>query len=166
VICPRCGSEYRKGFTRCGSCDVDLVDENAAEAARARAGDPREKLAGVPTVVIPQASLAAAKELERNVKEAGIVCYVTAAQEEEGAIGSAAAVMYGVALAEADVDRARAHMRGRFEAALVKEGFGALQTEAIEIVEGGDVTCPACGHTGPLVENACGDCGLFLGAIE
>ncbi len=25
MICPKCGSEYRDGFTRCSDCDVDLV---------------------------------------------------------------------------------------------------------------------------------------------
>ena len=24
--CPKCGAEYRDGFTRCASCDVPLVD--------------------------------------------------------------------------------------------------------------------------------------------
>ena len=26
MFCPKCGSEYRLGFTRCSDCDVDLVD--------------------------------------------------------------------------------------------------------------------------------------------
>jgi hypothetical protein len=28
VICPECKSEYRPGFHRCSSCNVDLVDED------------------------------------------------------------------------------------------------------------------------------------------
>jgi hypothetical protein len=27
MFCPSCKSEFREGFTRCGSCDVDLVHE-------------------------------------------------------------------------------------------------------------------------------------------
>ena len=29
MICPRCKHEYRPGFTRCGTCQVDLVEEDA-----------------------------------------------------------------------------------------------------------------------------------------
>jgi hypothetical protein len=29
VICPRCKHEYRAGFTRCATCQVDLVDEDS-----------------------------------------------------------------------------------------------------------------------------------------
>jgi hypothetical protein len=31
LICPSCGSEYREGFTRCASCDVDLVERAPPE---------------------------------------------------------------------------------------------------------------------------------------
>ena len=31
MICPDCRSEHRDGFTRCQSCDVDLVDALPAE---------------------------------------------------------------------------------------------------------------------------------------
>ena len=27
MFCPKCGDEYRPGFTRCTDCDVDLVEE-------------------------------------------------------------------------------------------------------------------------------------------
>lgn len=27
MICPRCHTEYRKGFDRCADCDIPLVDE-------------------------------------------------------------------------------------------------------------------------------------------
>jgi hypothetical protein len=37
MFCPSCKSEFREGFTRCGSCDVDLVaeppDERPASSA-------------------------------------------------------------------------------------------------------------------------------------
>jgi Putative prokaryotic signal transducing protein len=29
VFCPKCGDEYRPGFTRCADCDVDLVEKRA-----------------------------------------------------------------------------------------------------------------------------------------
>jgi hypothetical protein len=29
MFCPKCGCEYRAGFTRCADCDVDLVDETS-----------------------------------------------------------------------------------------------------------------------------------------
>lgn len=29
MICPRCGSEYREGFTQCSDCDVALVEPEA-----------------------------------------------------------------------------------------------------------------------------------------
>lgn len=30
MFCPRCGDEYRPGFTRCSDCDVDLVENPPA----------------------------------------------------------------------------------------------------------------------------------------
>ena len=27
MFCPKCGDEYRTGFTRCSDCDTDLVDK-------------------------------------------------------------------------------------------------------------------------------------------
>ena len=31
MYCPQCKTEYRKGFTRCADCDVDLIPELSPE---------------------------------------------------------------------------------------------------------------------------------------
>jgi hypothetical protein len=40
MTCPKCGAEYRPGFTRCADCEVDLVAERPGEAGRP--GDPED----------------------------------------------------------------------------------------------------------------------------
>lgn len=35
MICPKCGSEYQPGFTRCSDCLVDLVEPGAQPVAAA-----------------------------------------------------------------------------------------------------------------------------------
>ena len=42
MICPRCGSEYRPGFTECAECHVQLVEASGeAAASDAPASDSR-----------------------------------------------------------------------------------------------------------------------------
>jgi hypothetical protein len=50
VFCPRCKAEYRKGFTRCADCEVDLVYELPKQAIELRqTGEDREyRVAGGP----------------------------------------------------------------------------------------------------------------------
>jgi len=40
MYCPSCKSEFREGFTRCGSCDVDLVHELSPEEPVAKKPGP------------------------------------------------------------------------------------------------------------------------------
>ena len=42
--CPKCGAEYRSGFSRCADCDVYLVDALVEEP---RAPDPHRELVAV-----------------------------------------------------------------------------------------------------------------------
>jgi hypothetical protein len=34
MICPNCKAEYQTGYTRCGDCDIDLVDQLPPEPER------------------------------------------------------------------------------------------------------------------------------------
>jgi len=49
LICPKCGAEYRGGFTRCSDCDVELVD-----ALLEPQGPSRPPVDPAPTVLEPR----------------------------------------------------------------------------------------------------------------
>lgn len=164
LCCPECGATFRAGFTRCNSCNVDLVDAAVAAAAAAKKVDPRAALEGVPRVALVHAGLPACREIERALLDAGIPCLVEA-EAEEGEPLAAGAVKVGVIIAQADLPRAGELLRRRFEQLIEKEGVGSFNAEAVDL-SAAEVQCPACGHKGALVEGACGDCGLFLGAPE
>lgn len=40
MYCPRCGAEYRPGFTHCPDCDADLVAEAPVESVAATREEP------------------------------------------------------------------------------------------------------------------------------
>ena len=42
MFCPKCGAEYRPGFTRCFDCELDLVDE-PPQRHKKREKQPREE---------------------------------------------------------------------------------------------------------------------------
>lgn len=161
LICPSCRSEYVSGITRCNGCDTDLVPPDELEGHEL-ASSPRDALKDVPTVSIAGSTVASCREVERMLLSAGILAYVDASHEE-GAPLSAGTVQYVVVIAREDAERAAKVLEGRFLDLVEKEGTGALVTEAVDL-EADEVTCPACGHTGPLDdEGACADCGLGLG---
>ncbi len=165
LVCPSCGSSYRAGFTRCAHCDVDLVDKAQIEDVKAKIDSPRLALADVPKVPVLHAGIAACREIERALLDAGIPCYVEAESEDADVLGAAGAMKVGVIVAEADLPRVGELLKQRFEELVEQEGVGSFNTEAIDLTAE-EVQCPACGHTGALVDGACGDCGLFLGAPE
>lgn len=163
LICPTCGGTFRAGFTRCAACKVDLVDQATYAAAVVAMDSPGKALAGKKTVAVVHASLAACREIERALLDAGIPCLLET--ESEGEILAAGALKIGVVVAEEDVPRVGVVMKARFEALIHKEGVGTFKTDAIDITAA-EVECPACGHKGPLKDGECADCGLFLGATD
>lgn len=164
LVCPRCRSEYVLGVGRCARCDIDLVDSSALEEV-AEAGSPREALQAAEKAFIAARNLDGARELERELLGAGILCYVHA-QQSEGALMSAGSIQYAVAIAQEDIPTARDHLEGSYKQHLASQGLDALSSEAVDL-EAEEVTCPACGHKGALDdEGACADCGLVLAISE
>ena len=165
-VCPSCEAEFREGFKRCTSCDVDLVDPAQLEAEAVQHGSPKERLKEVQQAFIPQAGLTACRELETALLAADIDCYTHVEEADaDVALGSAAAMQYAVVIAQADIEHVKDAMKERFQAMIESEGFGQLQTDPIDL-EADEVACPACGHAAALEAGECAECGLFLGAPE
>ena len=59
MFCPRCGAEYREGFTRCCDCDVDLVSEPPMRVAHAGTRVRLVTLRSFPSEFEAQVALAA-----------------------------------------------------------------------------------------------------------
>jgi uncharacterized protein YbaR (Trm112 family) len=166
LVCPSCRAEFRAGFDRCKDCGVALVDPDRLEEEAVAHGTPKERLDGVQKAVIPQPSLTACRELEAALLDAGIDCYTHVEEADaDVALGSAAALQYAVVFAQDAIEDAKAAMKERFQEMVESEGFGQLQTDPIDL-EAEEVTCPACGTTGPLSDGECAECGLFLGAMD
>jgi hypothetical protein len=72
---------------------------------------------------------------------------------------------FQVLVREEDVPRVGALLRQRWHDSLEREGLApsSAPTSALQAApEEGELPCPACGTAAPLVEGACGDCGLQL----
>jgi hypothetical protein len=62
------------------------------------------------------------------------------------------------------VPRIAALLEDEWKKELARNGLeGAVNPAASDGAAPGEVACPACGTTAPLVDGACSDCGLTLG---
>lgn len=160
LVCPRCRSEYVSGIVRCSSCDVDLVEPGELQE-KAVTGNPRDALREAEKAFLPARNLDGARELERELLAADVLCYVHA-EETKGALLGAGSIQYAVAFAQEDVPVVKELLESRTQGNVEREGLAALSTQTVDL-DADEVTCPACGHTGALDDDgACGDCGLVL----
>jgi hypothetical protein len=112
-------------------------------------------------VVAAEGSLADTRRLAERCAALDIAVWI-GGQEccSGGGCGPKAALL----VAPADAIRVAELMRREWLDAVERESPGAaavmakLHEDAVE----GELPCPACGHTGPTVRGACGDCGLQL----
>jgi hypothetical protein len=63
---------------------------------------------------------------------------------------------------EEDLPRVGAILRSEWTEMLEREGTGGAIGLGVEVGEGEEPPCPACGTAAPLVEGACSECGLQL----
>ena len=145
MFCPVCKDEYRAGFTRCATCDVDLVHAIAPAAEHPPKSpadaavdyEPRLNFCGFMT-------LHEAQHARSTLRERGIQSEILIRSlSEHGESGDEEKDEYWLRLAAKD-----------FRAAQSLLGYDLADTGT----EGG-VFCSSCGEVVAAEDNACPHCG-------
>ena len=147
-FCPKCGCEYREGFSRCADCDVELV----YELAPPKSEEPYVELARRPK---PHE----ARMICEALHQAGIPCVVQGAETHEmlsSIIG--ASVLGGDNLNEVALEVPESRLA---EAQEIVEAFfeedGDKSEDEVEFLE-----CSECGCPIDPEDEVCPGCGEKL----
>lgn len=153
-FCPECHAEYREGFTRCASCDVDLV-ERLPEAFDLSEENIAQALEGQDLVpVARQGDFDVVKEMREYLATKQVASLILDDKEFKPPPGAPARVM--LVVGSADVEVAREALGAKFNDMVAEEG---LQADS-DLTYG---TCPACGQAVGEDQEECPECGLFIG---
>lgn len=147
MFCPKCGSEYRPGYTRCAPCGVDLV-EDLEGALEAGSRDPHRAASLAWSEAEPRLSycgflsLEEARQARELLRRSGIrseilIRDVPGAEPEDE---------FWIRISPRDFEAARA----------------VLGYDAAEGVEAG-FSCPTCGAEVSGEESFCARCGQRFG---
>ncbi len=123
-----------------------------------------KELEGADLVPCLEGPVLAAKDIEQQLLENDIpVLLAKPAPKACCTGGCGCGSKLTVLVREADVGRVQQLMQADWLEAVRREGtLGEAPLVALKVPTEGELACPACGHAGPLVEGACGDCGLVL----
>ncbi len=117
-------------------------------------------LADADVVPCMEAGLVEAKELLSACLDAGIPALLDRA-DCCGKGGCGCAPKLALLVKPDDVPQVAAVFRQRWSGMLEREG--TLEADGTATAETDEPPCPACGTAAPLVDGACGECGLQLG---
>jgi hypothetical protein len=164
-FCPECRAEYRKGFDRCPSCDVDLVEE-ADLSEMMTDEEVIASMAEEDLVPIRRGSIEGCREIQAKLLEQRIPAAIHEAQDEVSEAGHFRILQ--VVVRKDDAEQAVEVLEGDWVRDALQEGLlddmESVRGKVAEDVDDGDAepACPACGCTKPLKKGRCPDCGLHL----
>jgi hypothetical protein len=105
-----------------------------------------------------EGALPACQELETFLKRNKMSCQLVPVTTPKG-------IVYAVCINAHDAEKYTSIMQAHFSSMVEREHEQEWQLKDVHL-DGSDVTCPACGHTGQLQDGQCTDCGLMLGVNE
>jgi hypothetical protein len=146
MFCPVCRDEYRPGFTRCATCDVDLVESLVASPARKPAPVVAEVAAEEATAnFCGFLSLEEARQARDKVRDSGMTAEILIRDAPGGTRERPAQEEYWLRVRPRD-----------FRAVVGLVGFEPAHADLDE----DSFTCSACGATVRGSDEACPGCGL------
>jgi ribosomal protein L40E len=151
--CPSCQSEYRIGFTRCSSCDVDLVDQLEREVHFSEE-EVQNALSGQELVPISRGSMDAVLETREVMSAQRIPALVVEDKEQPSDPNHPKRMV--LVVRKTDLPRANEVLGDMFKKLVNKEGLNANVELKTDI-------CPACQNKVPEDATECPECGLFIG---
>jgi len=182
-FCPECRAEYRKGFERCPTCDVDLVE---ADEVPEMLTDEEviASMAQEDLMPIVRGSIEGCRETQSKLLEKRIPAAIHESHDEVAEAGHFRILQ--VVVRREDAERAQEVLNLEWVEDAQREGLlGEVELTEAEDPAAGEVdaewdaegddgddgdadedaepACPACGCTKPLKKGKCRDCGLHLG---
>lgn len=155
-FCPVCHAEFREGFTRCNSCDVELVERLQDEIDLSEE-NVRQMLDGKELVAVTRGTLDVVKETRELLSKNRIASIIVEDEEAKLPPGMPPRVLLVVSK-DALEDAGR----------VLGESFREMIEEEGVAPGGGDLTyekCPACGTEVPEDTEECPECGLFIAKV-
>ncbi len=153
-FCPECRAEYRQGFTRCASCEVDLV-ESLPELAPLTEAEMRKALEGKELVAVTSGYLEAVLEMRDRLAGARVLSIIEEAEKAPPQPGLPKRVKLMVA--KDSLEAAAACMGEAFRSMVAQEGLQPSTEIHYD-------RCPACNSPVPPDAEECPECGLVVGA--
>jgi hypothetical protein len=156
MFCPKCKDEYRPGFTRCATCDVDLVDDlSAVQAAPVTDGPAPVGVAGAKRSPVSMrdycgfTSLDEARKARDLLRTEGVASEIAICDSPDSGPTGPTVEEYWL----------RVEPR-KLKIAMQLLGYDEAEAEAEAEPEEDEVTqCGACGHTVAADEKFCPRCG-------
>jgi uncharacterized protein (UPF0212 family) len=152
--CPVCQSEFREGFTRCNSCDVDLVAQ-LDEIASLDDKDIKARLEGKELIAVTRGTMDPVLESKELLMAKRIPAMVMEEPDPHHQPGMPKRMV--LLVAKTDLEKSIEVLGASFRKLVQTEGL------KLEHGEGRYDSCPACGSTVPEDAEECPECGLVIG---
>lgn len=166
-FCPECRQEFRRGFTRCEECRVDLVESLESAKPRMETLDMIQYLEKRETLAIATGQLDRLTMLKDLLCSHGIANMIRRPGGECCSTGCAPSLE--LVIAAEDLPRAVEHLHRQFKELVRAEGDGETDPDRLDRVfdlAAEENPCPACEARVPKGATECPECGLYVGAPE
>lgn len=152
-FCPVCQCEFREGFTRCNTCEADLVECLSEEALLSEEAI-RKSLEGKELIVVTRGVLDAILETRDLLSSKRVPSLVV--EDEEAKPQPGHPKRMALVVGKDSLEAAAKALGENFHLMVEREGLTLQGNSRYDV-------CPACGTSIPETAEECPECGLVIG---